>query len=281
MISSAEVQYTFEGVELDLRSDGRSREDFRQTSLEVGVIEQASGSSRFQLGATDVLVAVKAEVGEPTKERPDCGRVNVQVDISACASPEFEGRGSEELGSELAAALTRSIAEGANGSGALDFKALGIMPGRKCWLLHVDGIVLNHDGSLLDALSMATRAALADTQLPSVKLLQDSEDAEPEIEVDDEESVSLDVSNFPISLTVSKFGRHCALDCTKTEEKCADAALQVAVNKLGQVMGCARIGPLGIEPGSLMQMLDVAQRVAPEVIHNHDSILIQDEMEDA
>jgi len=268
------------GVGEGLRADGRGREDFRAPDLELGVIQQATGSARFRLGGTDVLVAVKAEIGEPGETSPNWGRVNVGVELSACASPEFEGRGAEDLSSELAATLLRSIHPGTAGNGALDFAALCIVPGRQCWVLNVDGLVLNYDGAVLDALSIAMRAALSDTRIPSVKVLQETPDADPELEVNDEETAPLDLTSFPIYLTVAKFGRHFAVDCTQAEELCAEASLQVAVNKRGNVMGASKTGPMALDPGAMVKMLELAQRLAPELIHNHDSILLQEMMEE-
>jgi len=275
--SAGEQQYTAEGVQQNLRADGRSCTDFRPSSLEAGVIEQASGSARFLVGATDVLVAVKAELGQPLESAPTRGQLNVQVEFSACASPEFKGRGSDEIGAELAATLARSVAPTPSGKGALDYGALCIQPGKKCWVLHVDGLVLNDDGGVLDALSMGMRAALANTDLPAVKVLQESEDAEVELEVNDEEAFGLDLSNFPITLTVSKFGQHYALDTCRAEELCADAALQVTVNSKGNVMGVAKVGREAIDPGSMMEMIELACTSAPDIIHNHNSLLLQEE----
>ena len=42
-------------------------------------------------------------------------------------------------------------------AGALNYGALCLQPGKKCWVLHVDGLVLNDDGAVLDALSMGMR----------------------------------------------------------------------------------------------------------------------------
>ena len=49
------------------------------------------------------------------------------------------------------------LAPPVSSQGALDFTALGIVPKRQCWVLHVDGLVLNDDGGILDALSMGMR----------------------------------------------------------------------------------------------------------------------------
>lgn len=63
--SAGEVAYTVGGVGEGLRADGRGREDFRAPDLELGVIQQATGSARFRLGGTDVLVAVKVRCAAP------------------------------------------------------------------------------------------------------------------------------------------------------------------------------------------------------------------------
>lgn len=41
--------------------------------------------------------------------------------------------------------------------GAMDLQSLCVLPGKTCWVLHIDGLVLNADGSVLDALSLATK----------------------------------------------------------------------------------------------------------------------------
>lgn len=58
-LSAAEREYITQGVEQNIRNDGRKREDFRAIELQLGVIAQASGSARLKLGNTDVIVGVK------------------------------------------------------------------------------------------------------------------------------------------------------------------------------------------------------------------------------
>lgn len=45
------------------------------------------------------------------------------------------------------------------GSG-LDLTALCVTSGKICWLLYVDALVLNMDGNVLDALSIASRVGM-------------------------------------------------------------------------------------------------------------------------
>ena len=97
-LSKAERAFVRDGIEQNVRVDGRARDDYRSMTLELGVVPQASGSARLRLGATDVMVAVKADIGTPPRENPDHGRLQCSVELSASADPAYEGRGGESLG---------------------------------------------------------------------------------------------------------------------------------------------------------------------------------------
>lgn len=56
---------------------------------------------------------------------------------SALASPEFEGRGGEELGHHLAHQLAQAYCH----HSAIDRQSLCIVPGQQCWILYVDVLV--------------------------------------------------------------------------------------------------------------------------------------------
>lgn len=56
---------------------------------------------------------------------------------SAHASPKFEGRGGEELSSELSRILDRAWSN----KSAVDLQSLSITPGQQCWVLYVDALV--------------------------------------------------------------------------------------------------------------------------------------------
>lgn len=59
------------------------------------------------------------------------------VESSANATPEFEGRGGEDLASEISNTLTRAY----DTATSLDLDALVITPGQQCWVLYVDIVV--------------------------------------------------------------------------------------------------------------------------------------------
>jgi exosome complex component RRP42 len=51
-------------------------------------------------------------------------------------------------------------------------KNLGILAGKKAWVLHLDLVVLVHSGNVYDALFMAARAALWDTKVPRTRSVE-------------------------------------------------------------------------------------------------------------
>jgi exosome complex component RRP42 len=65
------------------------------------------------------------------------GLSNWFVHSSANATPAFEGRGGEELGTEISNALATSY----QSSQTFDLTGLCILPGRQCWKLYVDILV--------------------------------------------------------------------------------------------------------------------------------------------
>jgi hypothetical protein len=56
---------------------------------------------------------------------------------SANATPAFEGRGGQELGTEI----SNSLATAYQSSQCFDLTALCILPGQQCWKLYVDILV--------------------------------------------------------------------------------------------------------------------------------------------
>ena len=64
----------------NFRADGRSRFDYRPMEIECDVVIHANGSARLRLANTDILVAVKAEIGTPTIDKPLEGRLEFFVD---------------------------------------------------------------------------------------------------------------------------------------------------------------------------------------------------------
>ena len=142
-ISAAERAYVVGGIEANVRTDGRGRADFRDFSVETGLLSQTTGSARVRLGNTDVLVSVKAEVEEPAPATPNRGRVACSVELCTSAGPEYSGRGGEDEEVSLGHAMERMLADGSS----LDMAGLCIAPGEHVWVLYIDALVLDSGGA--------------------------------------------------------------------------------------------------------------------------------------
>ncbi len=69
---------------MNLRNDGRKRNEYRPMELETEVVTHASGSARLRLANTDILVGVKAEIDVPNVEAPSIGKIEFFVDWFVC-----------------------------------------------------------------------------------------------------------------------------------------------------------------------------------------------------
>lgn len=105
--------------------------------LETGIVSHASGSARLRLANTDILVGIKTEIDIPYQEKHDEGKIEFFIDCSANATPEFEGRGGEELALEISNTLQKAY----QSSKAFQLKDLCILPRQQCWKLYVDILV--------------------------------------------------------------------------------------------------------------------------------------------
>ncbi len=165
-VSEAEKVFVLHGVQEDLRVDGRRRQDLRPLTLETDLVTHTSGSAHLRLANTDILVGVKAELGAPPPGRPNHGRLVFSVDCSANATPEFEGRGGEDLATEISGLLARAYSH----PSVFDLEQLIVLEKLQCWVLYIDILVLECGGNLYDAVSMAVKAALHSTRIPNVKV---------------------------------------------------------------------------------------------------------------
>ena len=78
-------------------------------TVEGGLLPQANGSARVTLthGGTEVLAAVKLELGPPDEGAPDVGTIECSVDCWGASAAQLRGRGGAEVNAELAASLNR------------------------------------------------------------------------------------------------------------------------------------------------------------------------------
>lgn len=277
-ISQTEKSFIAGGVDDNIRMDGRSCMDYRTFHVETGVVQQTNGSARVRLGqrGTDVLVGVKVEIGEPDVDFPDRGRLEVHVECSPSASPEFEGRGAQELNSVLEMTLRNILYQSTQSE---EWQSLCIVEGKQCWIVYMDCLVLDSDGNLFDALAMAMRSALYDTKIPKIQLLE-LEDGMTEIEVSDDpnEYSRLPVDNVPISVNLGRIGKQFVVDPCLEEELCMEARLTVAINAKGNICSIQKGGAeMGLNPSELNKMLQSARKIGLSLLNKLNQVLEKNE----
>jgi len=262
LLSNAEKTYILHGVEDNYRVDGRSRTDIRPIVVETDIVSHASGSAHLRLANTDILVGIKAELEAPLPASPNNGRLEFFVDCSANATPAFEGRGGEDLATEISRVLARAY----QSPNVLDLTKLCILAGRTCWILYVDILVLEVGGNLFDAVSLAVKAALASTKIPVVSVTA-VDGGEPEIELSDDPytATRLDVTRAPVLVTTTRIGNHCIVDSTPEEECCSGASLVVAVTPSGELATVKKVGGGSFHPDTLITATKLAVEVGKEL----------------
>lgn len=137
LLSEAEKVFIFHGIQENIRCDGRTRSDYRPMELETDIAQNSNGSARLRLANSDVMASIKAEIDIPFANRPNEGKLEFFVDCSANATPDFEGRGGEELALEISNTLTKVFIS----PNAFDLKKLCILARKHCWKLYIDILV--------------------------------------------------------------------------------------------------------------------------------------------
>ncbi|KAJ1761152.1 hypothetical protein LPJ62_002287 [Coemansia sp. RSA 2167] len=271
ILSPSEQDFITRGVEKGFRADGRGSLDRREVTLRTNMISQANGSARCRIGhlglGTDVLVGIKAEVNTWTPGEPESlGSIVCNVECSPSAAQEFEGRGAEDLNVELTQTLDRMF----NGpQSGIDMAKLCIIPKQAYWVLHVDALMLDVKGGIVDALVWATRAALLSTKLPRVvveSIADEDGNLQSEFDVvdDAEDQVAIEgVENLPLSVTFNQIGKRFVIDASEQEEAVTQASLTVAVSPQLEICAVQKGGFLrGFPPSLLSEIMQTARRVA-------------------
>lgn len=239
-----------------LRLDGRDLEQFREIQISFG---QQRGGVTVSMGKTRVHVQVSAEVTKPSEERRFDGIFTITTELSPIASPAFEvGRPSEQE-----VILTRMLEKAIRRSRAIDTESLCIVAGQKCWSIRADVHVLDVDGGLIDACSIAIMAALYHFRRPEVSV--DGEQVTIH-SVAERVPVPLSILHSPICVTFSVFGDGTVvlLDATAKEEQVREAELIITTNDF-EVCQIAKHGGRPVDPSLVMRSFQVAVIKAQEI----------------
>eukprot|EP00981_Chlorochromonas_danica_P013632 scaffold6591_cov328-Ochromonas_danica.AAC.6 len=269
-ISPSEKNYIISGCSLGVRCDGRGPDDLRTIAIENNVFPQANGSCRITLGdVVDVLCS--ADIAEPDKERPDEGKLEINVDLSPSTRPNLDDRNLAALGAQIGETLKDAIL----GSEAINWKELCIIKKKFCWQVNVDILILRIDGDPTDICSLAIFAALHSAQLPKLELVVGKQGAFEDFEVvtDMAANIRLPLFHLPIIVTVHKVGGKMMIDCSHDEQQCSDAAVALAVNDLNQVCSTSFTKSGSLNSADLTRALECAVSAATSIYQQLNAFL--------
>ena len=219
------------------RIDGRTFDQYRKIEIEPGIISKAEGSAKVKIGRTQVLAGVKMDIGDPYPDIPEEGVMTTAAELIPLASPDFEAGPPRQDAVELARVVDRGIRE----SEVIQVDKLCIEPYEKVWMIFIDIHILDHDGNLFDAASLASLTALYTAHIPIERLkptLEKLQESHPVIKKYLEEhpkDYKLPLKDPPISCTSVKYNGIVVMDPSFDEEETAEARLTVATDKNGHI----------------------------------------------
>lgn len=214
------------------REDGRALDEMRKLDIQVNFIPRANGSAYVKLGNTKVIAGVKTQVEVPYGDTPNRGNFMTSAEMCVMASPYFESGPPRIEGIEVARVTDRSLRE----SGVIDMEALVIEPGEAVWGVFVDLEILDYDGNLFDACSIAALAAVMSGSLPATCPKTGREVYKTD------KPLPLVKTNATFSTTFAKIGDKVLTDPALYEELICDTRVTIGVDPKGNVRAMQKGG---------------------------------------
>jgi exosome complex component RRP42 len=244
--------YILKLLEKNERIDGRKLDEIRPIKIETGIIEKAEGSARIKMGKTDIIAGIKMAVETPFPDMPNLGVLKTAAEFSPIAHEDFESGPPSEDATELARVVDRGIRE----SESIDLEKLCLVEKEKVWGIFVDIHIINHDGNLIDASSLASVAALLNTKIPKL---------ENDTIVRKEFSSKLPILHKPVTVTIGKVMDKYLIDMNKEEGDVADATLSIGTREDAIICAMQKSGRIGLSQKDIEDMIDLSSKKSKEL----------------
>jgi exosome complex component RRP42 len=216
ILNEIKKEYVRDLMKKGKRADERGLDEYRKVTIEKNPVSSAEGSAIVRIGKTQVLVAVKMDAVTPFADRPTEGVLSTNCELLPLASPDFESGPPSEDSIELARVVDRGI----RSSETLDVGSMFIEEG-KVWAVFTDVYVLDYDGNLFDAATLAAMSSLTSVRMPKY------EDGK----VIREPGQPLKLANKVVSCTFADIEGKRVLDPTYDEEIAAACRLTIATTE--------------------------------------------------
>ncbi|PSG99064.1 MAG: RNA-binding protein [Nanohaloarchaea archaeon SW_7_43_1] len=231
------------------RLDGRELDEYREIEIIPDFIsETAAGSAKVTIGNTQVVIGLSVSLEEPYSDRPDSGTIVTNAELAPMAHKEYESGPPQEDGVELARVVDRGIRE----AEAVDLEELCIKSGEKVMTVFIDAHILNDDGSLIDACSLAAMTALMTGTLPKY-------DEETDTLKRDNREREIPLQEEPVTVTAHKINGEIVWDTTGTEEDAQGSRLTVSINEHGNIVAMQKGETHPFTQQEIMDIVDEAE----------------------
>lgn len=237
------------------RTDGRALDQYREISLETGVIKKAEGSARVKIGNTQIMIGIKPQIGEPFPDTPNVGVFMTNSELLPMAAPNFEPGPPDERSVELSRVTDRGIREGK----IIDLENMVLIPGKKVWMIFIDMHVVDYDGNLMDAAALGAMAALMDTKIPTATVQDD------EVVIDYENMQPLPLKDKTVMCTMAKIGKELVSDPSLEEESIMGARISIGIRSDGTICSMQKGGERPFEKEEILKAIDMAQEKTKEL----------------
>ncbi|XP_064190921.1 exosome complex component RRP45 [Anguilla rostrata] len=256
-LSNCERQFLLKAIEEKKRLDGRQTYDYRNIKITFGT---DYGCCIVDLGKTRVLAQVSCELVAPKENRPTEGILFLSLELSPMASPIFEAGRQSDLLVKLNRLLERCL----RNSKCIDTESLCVVSGEKVWQIRVDVHVLNHEGNLMDAASIAAIAGLCHFRRPGVGIQGD------EVTVygpEERDPVPLSIYHMPICVSFAFFleGTYLLVDPSEREERVMDGLLVIAMNKHREICSIQSSGGIMLLKDQVLRCSKIASVKVSEI----------------
>jgi len=252
IISEVEKDYIQSLISEGKRIDDRAFDEYRPIAIEKGIYQKADGSAKVTMGRTQVAAGIKLIVGTPYSDTPASGVLTTGAELTPLSSPTFEKGPPSPEAIEVARVIDRAIRE----SDAIDLDKLCIVENEAVWIAFMDMHILDYDGNLFDAGSLACMAALLDTQIPKY---------EDERVIYEEKTGPLPIRDKPVETTFAKIGSGIVLDPILNEEQVLDARLTIGTNEAGDICAMQKGGSGTFTQEEILDIVNKSREKAKEL----------------
>ena len=203
-----------ERIAAGIRNTKRGNMSYRKVIVNTGNLPNAEGSAEAIIGDTKVIAGIKVDASTPMPDTPEEGNLTTSAELLPMASESYDVGPPTPESVEFARVVDRGIRHG----NIIDMSRLFI-EAEKVWGIYLDLYVINYDGNLFDAGTLAAMAALATTRMPRF------EDGKV---IRDASMKRMQTGNIVTSCTFAKVLDKMLLDPDSAEESIAKARVTIA-----------------------------------------------------